>query len=720
MNIPRRKLEIRRWMVYLLLLLILLFVAFYYRQVWRIFSLGPRTWLLENSTLATFLSATWQLVTESETMLAFPAFSDAFGRFWRALFGSGTLLIAAWTSGVFLLYPLRNKWSNWRLALLCQTSIGLGLIAYGMLLLAYAQLYTPPVVRLLVMAIAASGVLLLLRKARHVNFSSFFHKRRIQVRSATTIWKLIAVVAVGIAFIGALAPEIEWDSLWYHLWIPEQWLEIGRPYDNVDEYISLYPFTVELLFGAAMTLGGYVAAKLIHFAFLPLGILLVYEISRTVIPHISPWLPVALFATVPTLLWEATTAYVDLAVTVYVGLAMLLLMLHIDKRQRRWLLLAAITLGLALATKHLSLVVLAIVAPGLLVLLWQRDRDLKRALWSTIAFTIIALLIPSPWYLRAWLASGNPFFPDLYTVFGATPPLRWNDLTETGLQRFKDQFGVDRSLVNLLLLPWHVTVNAYRFGGNLGPVFFILMFGLVLRPIESNPWLKWIALFIVGYLLFWASPVSSFQLRFLLPLTPWLAVLAAEGYSRIVHALPNRRPAKMAATVCLTGLLLLNLPIFTSLHEGNEPAFADWVTHVIRTIPLGVVVGHESEQQYLARNVPTYTAWQHVDATVPHDAVLLTFAGGDHLYATRSRYRDSSARLIGDVWLTDSEDVDLVRRRFTQVGITHILYDKSLLAGDLDGLAVAEPALVSNWDRPLFEDELYVLFALQPWDVDDE
>ena len=43
--------------------------------------------------------------------------------------------------------------------------------------------------------------------------------------------------------IGALAPEVEYDSLWYHLWLPKLWLEAGRPVDMVEEYISLWPMT---------------------------------------------------------------------------------------------------------------------------------------------------------------------------------------------------------------------------------------------------------------------------------------------------------------------------------------------------------------------------------------------------------------------------------------------------------------------------------------------
>ena len=81
-----------------------------------------------------------------------------------------------------------------------------------------------------------------------------------------------------------MAPEKEWDALWYHLWLPKLWLEAGGPVDVVTEYVSLYPLTWELLYGAAMSLGGPVSAKLLHFICLPLTGLLVYQIIQRFFP----------------------------------------------------------------------------------------------------------------------------------------------------------------------------------------------------------------------------------------------------------------------------------------------------------------------------------------------------------------------------------------------------------------------------------------------------
>ena len=121
--------------------------------------------------------------------------------------------------------------------------------------------------------------------------------------------------------VAALAPEKEYDALWYHLFLPRVWFDAGHPVDLLEEYVSLYPLTWELMFAAGMTLGGVVGAKLLHFACLPLLGLVVWRSARAFFPGISAAAAVAFVLTTPTVLWESSTAYVDLALAVHAAAA---------------------------------------------------------------------------------------------------------------------------------------------------------------------------------------------------------------------------------------------------------------------------------------------------------------------------------------------------------------------------------------------------------------
>jgi hypothetical protein len=635
--------------------------------------------------------------------------------------GAGLVLLSAQALGAGICQLMRWRPDDWREGLLYRTAIGLGAVSYISLGLATLGLYRPRSVQTVIALVLIGGSLWIVY--RLVRPGAAVQKVKALTRLAVTridrpadrIWRAIALLAILIAFVGALAPEVEYDALWYHLWLPKLWLTHGHPVDPIAEYISLYPMTWELIFGAGLALGGPTAAKLLHFACLPLVGLLTYQLIRRFVPKASPWLAVALLATVPTVLWEATTAYIDLAMTLHVGLAVYALLRYVEGRRWHWLALATVNLGLALATKHLALTVLIPATTGLALRLWLEERDLRRALVPAMLLGGLSLLLPLPWYLRSWLASGNPVFPDLFGVFGALPPERWNALTERGLSAFKARFGRPRTALNLLTLPWDMTIHAARYGGNLGPMFLLLLPGLAVRRRRAQA-TSWLMAFVLLYIAFWASPISSFQMRFVVPITPLLAVLAAAACSWPMGSWPGKRAKRVRRAVYggVAMLLLLNLPPFTSLHERDRAGWDGWLTHVVRQVPVSVVIGSTSYEEYLVRSVPSYAVWQHINTHLPEDARVLTFSGGDHLYSERDRVPSDATIAQTAVWLSTQDDEQQALEAMHQLRITHVLFDKrQLRSRELDDLAITQPARMADWYDPQYEDHRFVLYRVR-------
>lgn len=639
---------------------------------------------------------------------------------WRgvdAVFGTGIIFLAAQVLGTGICSLLRWKGDNWREELVYRTSTGLGAISYLSLGLALAGLYQPHVVQGGLALILLAGVAWLCLHTSALSSISNAAVNLLRTRECpkARIWKAVAVFVFLIALVGALAPEIEYDALWYHLWLPKLWLEAGHPVDPFIEYVSLYPMTFELLYGGAMTLGGPVAAKLLHWSCLPLTALIVYEMTRRYLPRASPWLAVCLFVTIPTVLWEATTAYVDLALTFYVTLALYALTCYIQGKSRRCFVLAALNLGMAMAIKQLGLFVLLIFDAGLVLTLWFQQRDIRRALVPPMALGLIALLFPLPWYIRNWLASGNPVFPDLYGLFGAFPPERWSAISQAGLEAFQAHFGYPRTLLNLLLLPWNMTVHAASFGGTLGPLFLLLLPALALIRRRSSV-LLWLISFPVLYIALWALPIGSFQMRFLAPITPVLAVLGAAAYSQLEMLFKEQLPlfAAKSLKVGLVLLLVLNLPWFISVHESDREGWNNWLTHVLSHAPFSVVFGREGAEEYLARSVPSYSAWQYINTNLPTGARVLSFSGGDQLYSARDRLSSDATIANPAVWGAPVGREAEAFANLKQLGITHILFDKRQLALlDPGALAIASSSAIGRWYRKGYEDWRFVLYEIK-------
>jgi hypothetical protein len=655
---------------------------------------------------------------------AFPYWRQAAGSHVRALGSAILVLLAAWGTGT-----LATGWISSRrvppvlaatavppapaLAILAAErlvvglALGMALLGFLFFVLAVMHLYRPPVTTAVVIISAVAGAVSVLRRGLRM-------PRLVRFRLADWLFAGCAMLGVGSAFVGALAPESEYDALWYHLWLPAQWLDAGRPLDIVEEYVSLYPLGWDLVGGAAMAMGGSEAATLLHFASLPLAGLTAFLLTERLFPAARPMLAAALAIVTPITIWEATTAYVDVALAWLLAVSVYALVRYHQARDVRWLVISSLVLGGALATKHLALVALTILTGVLWLREWRVGGRVANATMVTAVFVAIALVLPLGWYARAYAASGNPFFPDLYGVFGAEPADRWSPVTERGLQAFKDRFGRERTPRNLLLLPWDATVHAARYGGTLGPLFLILVPAAVLGRRGRRTAL------IVGagcaaYIALWASPLSSFQMRFLVPLVPLLAVLGAEGAHRVERtATQVGRPARAVALGVIAGLLLFNLPPTSGWHEPDRRGWDGWMTHIVRSLPLPVVLGAESRDEYLARTVPSYRAWQFIDTALPGDVRILTFSGGDQLYSTRPRIWSDSTRARPATWGSAAGDEDEALAAMRSLGITHVLFDRRMMEdGSVPALAIGSEAMHRCCLILEYEDARFALYRVR-------
>ena len=649
--------------------------------------------------------------------VAFPYWHEATARALRSLAGVAVTLLAAWGLGRLCMGTVFGKPERDRSAVRAERftyTLTFGLFSLAMLLsaLAWLHAYRPATAAIVLVSGAGVSIALLMRWG----LPTLTVRGRHEWPSGHTLLPLAGIfIALSFALVGALAPEIEHDALWYHLWLPQRWLDAGGPVDIVDEYVSLYPLAWQLLYGGATVIGGQGAAKLLHFCCLPLLASATWLLARSLFPRANAMIAAALAVMSPTIIWEATTAYVDLALALFLTLSVDALVRFERTSNRRWLVVGAVMMGAALSIKHLALLALA----SLALVLLARAVALRLLPGSHVRnaamFVVIALAVPLPWYVRAIAASGNPFFPDLYAVFGARPAERWSPRTERALDGFKSRFGPARSLGTMALLPWDVAVHGARYGGTFGPAFLILV-PLACCGSRLGGSARQVAAGVGVYLLLWASPISSFQLRFLVPLLPILAVFAAAGFARLTDAagivLGTRAPGLLM--VPLAAMLLLNLPPFTRLHERDRVGLTGWLTHVPRAAPTRVVLGALSLEQYLTESVPSYAAWTFIDTTLPPSSRILTFSTGDHLYSSRSRIWSDATAAYPVTWGAPRGREIAVATAAQNMGISHVLFDKRLIdAGALAELAIHSERMRDCCLTLVWEDARYELHRLQ-------
>ena len=265
----------------------------------------------------------------------------------------------------------------------------------------------------------------------------------------------------------------------------------------------------------------------------------------------------------------------------------------------------------------------------------------------------------------------------LVNVFGIQPPERWTPRAEAGLKRFEARFGRGHDLTALLRLPWDLTMHGSVFGGAVGIAVLAAAPGVVLALRRQR---RLIAVLggVAIYVAVWMSPVGSLQFRFLLPVLPFLSLLAAAGFV----ALGSR--SKMMDWA-VAALLLLSLPPFIPFHEGDR-GWDRWLTHVLRRVPVEVVVGAESKDSYLTRQVPSYGAWRFINTQLPTEAVILSYPAGDNFYADRRRVWANSPPMLEGVRRLSAGSEDEAFAYLRRWKITHVLIDEGEAARSEDVL----------------------------------
>jgi hypothetical protein len=215
-----------------------------------------------------------------------------------------------------------------------------------------------------------------------------------------------------------------------------------------------------------------------------------------------------------------------------------------------------------------------------------------------------------------------------------------------------------------------------------------------------------VALFAGAYVLLWASPPSSQQLRFLLPAVPALAVLAACGLgsARELAARLHPRAEAIPALVVLA-TLALSVPAFTALHDRDGE---ETLTHVLRGAPLDVVTGAESGHAYLARRLPAYEAARALDGDGLTVAVSDPFVD---LYASPELIPDWSACVPIEGGRVGDARSEL--RALRRLGVRRLLVEPAQRA-EQGTLAVTRSAPPPRAARVIYDDGRAVIYELLP------
>ena len=352
-----------------------------------------------------------------------------------------------------------------------------------------------------------------------------------------------AVMLLGLVSTACWLPAMQMDDLTYHLGLPTQLMQQAR-YAPAPEFQvwSFAPWAGDVLHGIVFTLSRQETQGALNALWLALAAAAAWSIvsSLRATAH-ERWLALALFASLPTLVWIAAGMQTELAATA-VMLALVAVIVA-EAPGRLWTGMVLFAGLCALKPVH------GIAAlPLLLYAGWRHwpQWPWRRLPLASIAFAALATSA----YAQSWLATGNPVLPSFNHVFGSAyfPTAQFTD------PRWHAGFAPD--------LLWRMTFDTDRYveGWDGGSGFVLVaLAGLWLLQL-LRPGRRALMLAISASLLLPLMPMQ--YARYAFPGLALLAVLLPVGAERTL--------GKRSLLWLLVGVCVLNLAF-----QAN----ASWLHH---------------------------------------------------------------------------------------------------------------------------------------------
>jgi hypothetical protein len=439
--------------------------------------------------------------------------------------------------------------------------IALGAVAWtgALFALAVAGLLRPLPVWVLVAVVLAASIPALGAPLRDAPSGLKRGIRALRALGGTSGLLLTGVLLVLLcACAVALLPGLDWDDAVYHLNLPKIWLR-HQGFVRVPYHVySSWPLNFELLYSLGMLFDDHVVSKLIHFAF---GILLLVAIAghaRCPGSPVAGICAVVVFVADPTVLFEFTTANVELGFAFFFLLSFALLERRLEGGSRRDLVLSAVCCGYLAGAKLTGLFALFSLLLLLIVSALGRRVSAKRLAGDGVLFAAVSVGLAVPWYLKSLLTTGDPFHPMGYAFFGGP---EWSAALNEQLQAWYRSMGMGRSAWDYLMLPMRLVFQSGegydRFNAHLSR-FWAVFLPISLLPLVGSPRARRLLFTASVYFACWAF--TSQQARFLVPILPFLSINAGLGLAAAAGRLRDAGLRSLAAATLL-GLPLLALGV---------------------------------------------------------------------------------------------------------------------------------------------------------------
>ena len=494
---------------------------------------------------------------------------------------------------------------------------------------------------------------------------------------------LVSWIAAVIAGIAALAPEVAWDSMVYHLRAPELYLLAHRIYPIPEIFPSYFPFNGQMLLMLAKNIGGDPGAKLLHAAlWLACGMGTARLAAALWGSPAAPW-GLALSLTLPLGMVVGSRAYVEFFLVLPVICAAILLF----PRRRlgpSTILLMGWLAGAAAGTKHQG----ALAGTALAVFaLFRTGAPASSVLLMAASGTAAS----GAWFLRDLLWTGNPVYP----VFFGGP--RWTPMDTQGWKA--DASALEFNFHKLVTAPWLLMKSPPTDGGISPMLMSAAAVPLLWRSARNGIWFLAFSML----LLWWASsPLTRY-------LAPALFIACAAAAGTFLGRDLGKSGEKWFKRLAMLGLVI-------SLASGFESIY-------FSTEPFNVSTGKWTQSEYRQRRlwpVGAYEVLDRLEQLVPVRGRAYLMGHAFAYGLPRRAWTDFFyVRNPLHWWLDGAASAGEIRVRARQAGLTHLAWHEMggrVFNGRLPGYMDWNDRKIRAWSE-FWSSHMHEVYTSGQWHI---
>lgn len=511
----------------------------------------------------------------------------------------------------------------------------------------------------------------------------------------------LVVFLIVITGLQALAPPLKWDSLVYHLELPQRYIQIGKIVHLSDNLFTGFSQLAEMMFTWAIALRSGTTAATLGWVVGVIAILGLGGFAERLCRKKIRWFAAAIMLSGASISRGLSWAYVDLWAFFFALATIIVLDQYVQSKNRVWVGLSAIFAGFAFNAKYTAGMIIPISVVYLFIGWVQSHQTssfeksqsdvemndppsskIQKRLGSSrplvipvLLFISISLIVAAPWLVKNFALTGNPIYPFIFDA---------RDMDELRLSFYQGE-GYNPTIFDHLALPITGTIfgieGGPKFNTSISPLFLALIPAVVLGwryfQEESRKRIIGLGSIIISAWFVWAlgSQISSpfIRTRHYYVIFPALVILAIFGFDYL---------QQLKIGSLQMGWLVQNLVIFVFILTAVTEAL-----FFAKASPIRVLSGFQTQSEYLAEQLGWFGPAMESVNSLPEGSNVAMFWEPRSFYCMVS----CSPDVILDRWwymmrtVGSAQEVTSILR---SEGYTHVLlYDLGVrLVRDTDNL----------------------------------